>query len=521
MAAASPILTARDLVKSYGGVTALDGAGIALAAGEVHALVGENGAGKSTLVRMLLGIERPDGGTVELEGAPRPYAGARQAAAAGIAVVAQELSLFPDLTVLENLYPYGPPRRAGLTSPSRARDGAREVLTSLGLAHVPWDTPLGRLDLADRQLVEISRALLGRPRVLVLDEPTSALPVDAVERLFAVIRRLVGGGLAVLYISHFLEEVRRLADRISVLRDGRTVMRGAPAGEVSLDALVAAMLGDGPPPAATAPRSSPAAPTADRIGFTGVSAAGGLRDVTFEAVAGEVTGFAGLRGAGHLTVLDIVCGRARPATGQVTLPGGEPPPRDVSRAVAAGVAFVPGDRKRYGLMPDRTVWENTSAASWLARGDGSPWLRRSRHVGRALAHARRLRLQGTPYTPVHALSGGNQQKVVFAKWLDIEPRVVVLDDPTRGVDIGARAEMHAIVRGLAAAGRTVLVTSTDLAELAELCDRVLVLRRGRIAGELSGAALTEHALSLAMNAGPTGPEPGPGLGPDTRTAADD
>ncbi|MFD8075777.1 sugar ABC transporter ATP-binding protein [Streptomyces sp. NPDC059718] len=515
MAAVTPVLAAADLVKSYGGVTALDGAGIALSAGEVHALVGENGAGKSTLVRLLLGIERPDAGTVEVEGAPPPYAGARQAAAAGIAVVAQELSLFPDLTVLENLYPYGPPRRAGLTSPSRARDGAREVLTALGLADVPWDTPLGRLDLADRQLVEISRALLGCPRVLVLDEPTSALPVDAVERLFAVIRRLVGGGLAVLYISHFLEEVRRLADRISVLRDGRTVMRGAPVGEVSLDSLVAAMLGDTPPPARADPRPSAAAPSADGLGFTRVSAAGSLREVSFEAAAGEVTGFTGLQGAGHLTVLDIVCGRARPTAGLVTLPGGGPPPRDVRRAVAAGVAFVPGDRKRYGLMLDRTVWENTCAASWLARGDGSPWLRRSRHFARALAHARRLRLQGTPHTPVGALSGGNQQKVVFAKWLDIEPRVVVLDDPTRGVDVGARAEMHAIVGELRAAGTTVLVASTDLAELAEICDRVLVLHRGRIARELSGAALTEYALGVAMNAGPTGPEPAPGGGPGT------
>lgn len=324
MAAVTPVLAAADLVKSYGGVTALDGAGIALSAGEVHALVGENGAGKSTLVRLLLGIERPDAGTVEVEGAPPPYAGARQAAAAGIAVVAQELSLFPDLTVLENLYPYGPPRRAGLASPSRARAGAREVLIALGLADVPWDTPLGRLDLADRQLVEISRALLGRPRVLVLDEPTSALPVDAVERLFAVIRRLVGGGLAVLYISHFLEEVRRLADRISVLRDGRTVMRGAPVGEVSLDSLVAAMLGDTPPPARAAPRPAAAAPSADGLGFTRVSAAGSLREVSFEAAAGEVTGFTGLQGAGHLTVLDIVCGRARPTAGLVTLPGGGP-----------------------------------------------------------------------------------------------------------------------------------------------------------------------------------------------------
>ncbi|MDX6313492.1 MAG: ribose transport system ATP-binding protein [Streptomyces sp.] len=505
-----PVLAARDLVKTYGGVLALDGAGIALAAGEVHALAGENGAGKSTLVKLLLGIERPDMGVVELEGVPLPFAGARKASAAGIAVVAQELSLFPDLSVLENLFPYGSPRRAGLTSPARAREKATAVLAELGLSGIPWHAPLGRLDLADQQLVEISRALLEHPRVLILDEPTSALPVDAVERLFTVIRRLVGQGLAVLYISHFLEEVRRLADRISVLRDGRNVMDGTPVARVSLDALVEAMLGDAPrdvraPTAAAAANTpAPARPRQLRptkLGFTKVSVGRRLREVSFEAPAGQITGFAGLQGAGHLAALEVVCGRARPSSGMVTLPGGEPPPRDVRRAVRAGVAFVPSDRKRYGLMLDRAVWENTSAVSWLARAEGSPWLNRSRQIARASAHAQRLRLQGNAHSPVSSLSGGNQQKVVFAKWLDIEPQVVVLDDPTRGVDIGARAEMHGIVRELRAAGKVVLVASTDLAELVELCDRVLVFQRGRIVGELAGPALTERDLSLAMNAG--------------------
>jgi ribose transport system ATP-binding protein len=495
-----PVLAARGLVKAYGGVLALDGAGIALAAGEVHALAGENGAGKSTLVRMLLGIERPDAGAVELQGAPLPFAGARKAAAAGIAVVAQELSLFPDLSVMENLFPYGPPRRAGLTSPARARDKARAVLDELGLSGVPWRSPLGRLDLADQQLVEISRALLEQPRVLILDEPTSALPVDAVERLFTVIRRLVGQGLAVLYISHFLEEVRSLADRISVLRDGRNVMDGTPVAQVPLDVLVEAMLGDTPETAAV-PANTSAPARARQLSFHKVSLGRRLHEVSFDAPAGRITGFAGLQGAGHLAALEVVCGRARPSSGVVTLPGGEPPPRDVRRAVRAGVAFVPSDRKRYGLMLDRTVWENTSAVSWLARREGSPWLNRGRHIARANAHAERLRLHGDARTPVSELSGGNQQKVVFAKWLDIEPQVVVLDDPTRGVDIGARAEMHGIVRELRAAGKAVLVASTDLAELVELCDRVLVFQRGRIVGELSGPGLTERELSLAMNAG--------------------
>jgi ABC-type sugar transport system ATPase subunit len=498
----APVLAARGLTKAYGGVLALDGAGVALAAGEVHALAGENGAGKSTLVKVLLGIERPDAGVVELEGVPVPFAGARKAAEVGIAVVAQELSLFPDLSVLENLFPYGPPRRAGLTSPARAREKARTVLGELGLSGISWRAPLGRLDLADQQLVEISRALLEHPRVLVLDEPTSALPVDAVDRLFAVVRRLVGQGLAVLYISHFLEEVRQLADRISVLRDGRNVMDGTPVAQVPLDVLVEAMLGDTPGELRKPdPGAGQGPPTARRLAFTKVSVGRRLHDVSFEAAPGEITGFAGLQGAGHLAALEVVCGRARPTSGLVVLPGGDPPPRDVRRAVRAGVAFVPSDRKRYGLMLDRTVWENTSAVSWLARGEGPLWLHRGRHIARATAHAERLRLHGHALTPVRSLSGGNQQKVVFAKWLDIDPQVVVLDDPTRGVDIGARAEMHGIVRELKEAGKAVLVASTDLAELVELCDRVLVFQRGRIVRELSGQELTERGLSLAMNAG--------------------
>jgi ABC-type sugar transport system ATPase subunit len=277
-------------------------------------------------------------------------------------------------------------------------------------------------------------------------------------------------------------------------------MDGTPVAQVPLDVLVEAMLGDTPETAAV-PANTSAPARARQLGFRKVSLGRRLHEVSFDAPAGRITGFAGLQGAGHLAALEVVCGRARPSSGVVTLPGGEPPPRDVRRAVRAGVAFVPSDRKRYGLMLDRTVWENTSAVSWLARGEGSPWLNRGRHIARATAHAERLRLHGDARTPVSELSGGNQQKVVFAKWLDIEPQVVVLDDPTRGVDIGARAEMHGIVRELRAAGKAVLVASTDLAELVELCDRVLVFQRGRIVGELSGPGLTERELSLAMNAG--------------------
>lgn len=519
------VLAARHLVKQYGGVLALDGAGIALRPGEVHGLVGENGAGKSTLVKVLSGVTRPDAGTVEIGGHPVEFGGRGQAAAAGIAVVAQELSLFPDLPVVENLYPTAAPRRYGLVSHRRIGQLAAPVLARLGLDHVNLRTPVGLLDPADQQLIEIAKAMLQHPRVLILDEPTSSLPAAAVDRLEAVLRTLAADSLAILYISHFLEEVLRLAGRVSVMRDARLVLDGRPTAQVPLADLVAAMLGDDAP--AQGPRSAvptgadggspqtgdgsrPSGRTPDDhagVMFTGVTVPGRLRGVDLRAGPGEIVGVAGLQGAGHLTALEVVCGRARPSAGAVRLPGDGPLPRNLRMAIRAGVAFVPSDRKRYGLMLEQTVAENVSAVSWLALRRGGAMLRPRVLNERADAHARRLRLRGHPDSRVGDLSGGNQQKVVFAKWLDADPAVVVLDDPTRGVDVGARAQMHDIVRDLAAADKVVLIASSDLSELVELCNRVLVFQRGRVVKELSTPTLTERTLSIAMNAGFTTPHP--------------
>ncbi|MBO2462803.1 sugar ABC transporter ATP-binding protein [Actinomadura violacea] len=499
------MLVASGLVKHYGGVTALDGVGITLDAGEVHALVGENGAGKSTLVKIVSGVVRPEGGTIALDRAPVRFAGARHAAAQGVAIVSQELMTYDDLTVLENLFPYGAPRRRGLVSTREMRRLARPVLSELGIDPPPH-ARAGDLPLTDRQMLEICRALLQEPRVLILDEPTSALPRDAAERLAGVVRRLAGRGLAVLYISHFLEEVMRIADRVTVLRDGRVVRPGAEAADVSLDSLVAAMLGE-PGALAAAPRAMPAAPRSPggvAVSLTGVTVPGRLRDVSLTAAGGEIVGLAGLQGAGHLAVLDAVCGRVRPASGSVRLPDGRAP-RSARHAVTSGVAFVSGDRKGRGLMLDKPLWENVTAVSWLGQGRGGFLPRRARLVDRARGHLERLRVRGDVRAGAGGLSGGNQQKVVLAKWLDAAPSVLALDDPTRGVDVGARAELHAIVRGLAAEGKAVLIASSDLAELVELCHRVVVFQRGRIVGSLAGARLTEPELSVAMNAGFAGP----------------
>ncbi|MEU3788207.1 sugar ABC transporter ATP-binding protein [Streptomyces fructofermentans] len=481
------LLVAEGLVKAYGGVRALDGVGIRLRAGEVHALVGENGAGKSTLVRVLSGTLAPDEGSLRF---------AREARAGGIAVVSQELSLFPDLSVRENLFPHHPPRRFGLLDRGAMDRAARPVLAELGLDPAPG-TLLGELPLAEQQLTEIARALLRRPSVLVLDEPTSALPAAAVDRLEGVLRTLTGRGIAILYVTHFLAEVMRVAHRVTVLRDGRVTLAGARREDVGVPDLVTAMLGGAPP--RQVPRTPVAAGGPAVVELSGVCVPGRLADVSLAVRAGEVVGVAGLQGAGHAAALEVVCGRTDVSAGRVDV-AGRGRPRSLRDAVRAGVAFVPSDRKRHGLMTDRTVWENATAVSRLALGRGGLLPSRAELACSIQNVTARLRLRGGPYDVVNRLSGGNQQKVVFAKWLATDPRVVVLDDPTRGVDVGVRSEMHRIIGELAAGGAAVLVASTDPAELTEVCDRVLVFVRGRVVGEVGGTELTEHGLAVAIQA---------------------
>jgi ABC-type sugar transport system ATPase subunit len=509
------VLTARGLRKRYGGVTALADASLVLAPGEVHALLGENGAGKSTLVKVLAGVVQPDGGQLELAGDPVRFSGPRDAQRRGVAVVSQELSLFGDLDVLGNLFPADQPRRYGLLDRRAMARSAGPLLAELGLDDVPLWSPLERLTLAQQQLVEICRALLHDPRVVILDEPSSALPAAAVARLRSVIGRITERGVAVLYVSHFLAEAAALADRITVLRDGRNVLSAVPAADVTIDALVTAMLGDSPIAAQLATPARPAGwdrstgrnPGGRELRLTDVTVPGELESVSLVAAAGEVVGLAGLAGAGHTAVLDLLCGRLRPTAGTVRLPSGAPRPAGMPAAVRRGVAYLPSDRKRLGLMPDATVAENVLSVSWLAARQGGTLLRPA--VMRAVTRRwmAELRIRGEPDQPVSSLSGGNQQKVVFAKWLQADPSVVLLDDPTRGVDVGAKAEMHTIIRRLAAEGRTVLICSTDLAELAVVCDRVVVLHRGRVSGDYRAPDLSEHNLLHAINAGTPGAYP--------------
>ena len=497
------MLVAEHLVKSYGGVSALAGADLRLRPGEVHALLGENGAGKSTLVRIVTGLEQPDAGTLTLDGEPVHWWTALAARHSGVATVSQELSLFPDLDVLLNLFSHGPPTRWGLQDRAAMRRVARPHLAALGLGDVDPRLRLRELSLAEQQLVEIARALIANPRVLVLDEPTSALGSAATGRLLGLIREIADRGVAVLYVSHFLQEVTAIADRVTVLRDGANAitdraMRGPQAPSVT--DLVHSMLGTDP--ASSAPESVARSDDSATIvaGLRGVGVPGVLHQVDLDLHEGEIVGLAGLQGAGHEDLLGLLWGLRPTATGEVKLARGQGIPAGPGDALRAGVACIPSDRKRLGLMLDKTVGENITAVTALA--GGGRWLRRAALRELAWHWVLELRIRGDVDAPVATLSGGNQQKVVFAKWLATRPDLLLLDDPTRGVDVGAKREMHTLIAGAAARGCGVLICSTDLAELADLCDRVVVLQRGRVIATATGSELTESNLLTLMNAAP-------------------
>src|SRR4051794_27419666 len=464
------MLEAEGIAKSYGGVRALTGAGLTVRAGSVHALLGENGAGKSTLVKVIAGAVKPDEGTLRLDGREIAFDSTADAARNGVAVVSQELSLFGDLDVLGNLFPMREPRRGPFVDRREMARRARPVLAELGL-DVSLRQPLGSLTLAQRQLLEVAKALVTQPRVLILDEPTSALEQSSTEALMGVLRVLRERRVAVVFVSHILEEVLALCDAITVLRDGRPVLEGVPRSELSAPAIVDAMLGErrrGTVPAVADASAEELAESVsemldvsevapgggdDELRLEGVSVPNRLDAVSLTASPGEIVGLAGIAGAGHSTVVGLVSGQRRAASGTVLLPGRRPVPRGLRGAIGAGVALVSGDRRRFGLMLDKPLWENIGQVRAVALSGDGRLVRRRKLVARAREHVARLQVRAESVDD-HAgrLSGGNQQKVVFAKWLDAQPSVLLLDDPTRGVDVGAKAEMHVLIRGAAAAG---------------------------------------------------------------------
>jgi ABC-type sugar transport system ATPase subunit len=509
------MLEVEDIKKSYGGVQALAGANLTVRAGSVHALLGENGAGKSTLVKIIIGAVSPDSGTLRLDGEEVSFSNSADAARHGVAAVSQELSLFPDLDVLSNLFPMREEKRGPFINRRAMEARAKPVLKDLGL-DVGMRQRVETLSLAERQLVEIAKALVTEPRVLILDEPTSALESSGVETLLSVLKVLRERQVAVVFVSHILEEVMALCDDITVLRDGRPVLEGQPRSELSVSGIVAAMLGDKKVQSTGVEGDAELSKELagkiqsggekDELLLEGAGVEGSLIEVDLRAKPGEVVGLAGLAGSGHLAVLELISGQRRLKEGSVTLPGGHKLRRTMRGAVGSGVAMVTGDRRRFGLMLDKSIWENIAQVRAVALAGEGPVVRRGALRRHASEMVERLGVKAPSIdTNAGMLSGGNQQKLVFAKWLDAEPTLLLLDDPTRGVDIGAKAEMHRLIRAAADAGAIVLLASTDIDEIVEVCDRVAVFFEGRVSAEMSKDSLEQHRLLEVMNTSQSAP----------------
>ena len=484
-------LTATRVTKSYGGIRVVHEVDFDVHSGEVHALVGENGAGKTTLIKVLGGAVRPDSGRVMLDDTPLPLGDPLATRRLGISIVYQEFTLVPALSVADNIFLGREPGR-WLLRRSDARRGARALLEQLGVALDP-DAQAGSLSVAHQQMVEIARALASDARVVIFDEPTASLSGRETERLFDTLRRLRAGGLGIVYISHRLEEIFAIADRITVLRDGRTVAT-ARTGEVDRAALIRWMVGRD---------LSEEFPSRDRVprdtvlAATHLSAPPRFFDATFSVRAGEIVGLAGLVGAGRTSVALAVAG-ALPFTGDLFLAGERLHFRSPDAAIAAGLAYVTEDRKALGLFPYMTTGANITLTS-LARFARAGVLSLARERRAAARAAADFDVRARSLTqPAGTLSGGNQQKLLLSRYL-LEPRrVVILDEPTRGVDVGARAEIYRLMNQLAAEGLGVLMISSDLPEVLGMSDRVVVMREGATVGELQGADATpERVMALA------------------------
>ena len=497
----SPLIAARGLRKSFGGAQALKDASLSILPGEVHGLVGANGAGKSTFIRILAGLLKPDAGEILVDGRPFVAASPHHAGEAGLSFIHQELALVPDMTVIENIMLGLPKRtRLGWVDWTATAREAVPVARRVGVA-APLDAKVKGLSTAENWLISIARALIRKSRLIVMDEPTAALSVAESDRLFEIIRGVRASGVAVLYVSHRLDEVLDLCQRVSVFRDGRSVAELA-GGALNRRALVEAIIGREQTAERVVGRAS-AGPGKTVLSVRGLTRAPKVRDVSFDLRRGEVLGLGGLVGAGRSELARLVFGADRPESGTMTLEGATFEPRDCSDAVKAGIGFVPEERRADGLVLTKSVAFNIGLAN-LGSLVFSPWLpfiAGGRRRSLAQAMVRDLAIK-TPdiETPVGKLSGGNQQKVLIGRWLGVKPKVLILDEPTRGVDIGARGEIHRLVRNLAQGGMAVLVISSEPEELPDLCDRVLVMAGGRIVRDLSGEAITRHGIIAASYA---------------------
>jgi ribose transport system ATP-binding protein len=500
---AMSLFAMQGISKRYGGVRALQEADLTIEAGRIHAVLGENGAGKSTLIKIMAGVVAPDEGRMLLDGQPVAFESPSDAQAAGIVCIFQELSLIPDLSVADNIAISDPPRRFGLIDRRAQRRVAEEALARAGASNIHPSALVKDLSLSRRQMVEIAKALARKPRILILDEATSALTAADVTKIYGVLKRLRSEGLALIYISHRMHEIAELADECTVFRNGRSVasyMAGTKSDSEIIELMIGRELAAEFP--ARSARASSTAPPRLEVAHLGWDDR--LHDISFKLHAGEVVGLGGLDGQGQRELLLALFGVLRSTTGQIAIDG--KPAVIASPSVAKrkdnGMALIPEDRKSEGLMLPMSVRDNLAFAAQNAL---SRWGIVDRAAEREAVEriVRRLAIRTDgPYVPAGSLSGGNQQKLVIGKWLMVSPRILLLNDPTRGIDVGTKQELYQLLRELAEAGAAILFYSTDVDELVGCCDRVLVMVDGAIRRELAGAAITEHALvSSAMNLG--------------------
>ena len=488
-----PMIELAGITKQFGAVQALRGVDLSLYPGEVHALVGENGAGKSTLVKILAGIHRPDAGMIKIGGSVIDLHNPAQARNAGIAVIHQEPTLFPDLNVAENVFMGRHPRdRFGRVDWKRMYQEVERLFDSLGVRMNVY-TPVQGLSVADQQMVEIAKALSFQSRVLVMDEPTAALSAHEVQTLFTIVRRLRERGVAILFVSHRLEEIFALADRVTVFRDGARVAT-APITEVTTEELIRQMVGR--TMETLYPKSVVEAGEVV-LEVRHLTREGVFTDINFQVRRGEILGFAGLVGAGRTEVARVLFGIDRASAGEIFINGKSVQIRSPKDAMRHGIAYVPEDRHQHGLIMDFSIAKNMTL----------PVLRQTSLLG--LVNRQRERELATAYTDqlhvrtsgidqlVKALSGGNQQKVVLAKWLITQPTILILDEPTRGIDVGSKAEVHRIISELAGEGLAIILISSDLPEVLAMADRVLVMHEGRVAAEFSHAEADQEKVMFA------------------------
>jgi len=495
---AQPILEVHDAVKTYGGVHALKGVSISLLPGEVHCLAGENGSGKSTLIKIISGVEKPDSGTIVIDGKRNTHLTPNQAIRSGVQVIYQDFSLFPNLTAAENIAMLSElAAQQKFSSRKRIMAEAEKIVNELGL-NLDLEADVESLSVADRQLVAICRALVGDAKVLIMDEPTTALTHTEVDQLFAIVRRLQERGVAVMFVSHKLDEVLQIAQRLTILRNGERVETG-PAADYTGRSVAKAMTGrEVLEHRLVEPLETDASVLLEVKDLT---RAGDFDDINISLRKGEILGITGLLGSGRSEIAEAIFGIQPADGGEVIVAGQAHQIRSIRDAVRAGIGYVPEDRLTQGLFLDASISDNMVASSLNAYR--TKWgLLSTKRIQKATADLfKRLRIQApNAKAMVKSLSGGNAQRVVLAKWLDRKPSILVLNGPTVGVDIGSKEEILTILREQAAAGMGIIVISDDIPELVSSCHRVLIVYKGRIVSELVGDDIHDDAIQKGMAA---------------------